>query len=200
MSATGANQPSHIPLPISIRNADMRDLTTIAELLTDAFHGNRGLYSWLHPVLKLGIYEDLRHRLVATTAHYACLVATNNSSLAGEDLVGTVEVSVRSLWNPLGLSVFFLELQYPKSYVYVSNLAVDLDYRRQGIAKKLLQTCEAKAIQWGFQDIYLHVLDNNREARQLYLNLGYQFKRKESSWSWLWFPQPNRLLLHKSLQ
>ncbi|PSB03416.1 GNAT family N-acetyltransferase [Merismopedia glauca CCAP 1448/3] len=174
-----------------IRAAEIEDSITIAEILADGFHSNMGLYNWLYPVVRLGIYEDVKNRLISPTYRYICLVATNTNSLGGEYLLGTVEIAVKS---PL-----FWEAEPHKPYVYISNLAVDRDYRRQGIAKKLLEVCEAKACQWGFREIYLHVLDNNQEARQLYLNLGYRLKQAESSWSWLWFKQPNRLLLCKSL-
>jgi GNAT superfamily N-acetyltransferase len=176
---------------IYIRNAQLEDSITIAEILADGFHSHMGFYNWFYPVVRLGIYEDVRHRLVAPASQYLCLVATETDSWGGEALLGTVEMAVRS---PL-----FWEGINSKPYPYISNLAVDKEYRRQGVAKKLLKVCEAKAYQWGYKEIYLHVLDSNREARQLYLNLGYQFRQAESSWSWLWFKPPNRLLLCKSL-
>jgi ribosomal protein S18 acetylase RimI-like enzyme len=198
MSATGTNPDRDYILPpsdrlerISIRTADIEDSITIAEILADGFHSNMGLYNWLYPVVRLGIYEDVKNRLLSKTSRYLCLVASNSNSLGEECVLGTVEVAVRS---PL-----FWEIGHHKPYVYISNLAVDRDYRRQGIGKKLLEVCEVKASEWGFPEIYLHVLDNNREARQLYLSLGYQLRQAESSWSWLWFKQPNRLLLCKSL-
>jgi ribosomal protein S18 acetylase RimI-like enzyme len=197
MSGTDLNPNHDYSLPASdrlpgirIRAAAIEDSITIAEILADGFHSNMGLYDWLFPVIRLGIYEDVKNRLLSKSSRYTCLVATNSNSLGGECLLGTVEVAVRS---PL-----FWEAGHHKPYVYISNLAVDPDYRRQGIAKKLLEVCEAKAHHWGFPEIYLHVLDNNRAARQLYLNLGYQLRRAESNWSWLWFKQPNRLLLCKS--
>lgn len=89
--------------------------------------------------------------------------------------------------------------KYPRKYLYISNLAVSPVYRRQGIARKLLLSCEPLALQWGYQEIYLHVLDDNEHAKQLYLKLNYNIDRVEAHRNrWLW-PRPKCLLLRKSL-
>jgi ribosomal protein S18 acetylase RimI-like enzyme len=59
--------------------------------------------------------------------------------------------------------------------------------------------CEQTALDWGFPDIYLHVLENNHQARQLYLKTGYQLRQIEPSYgAWL-LGRPKRLLLQKHL-
>ncbi|MFB2924233.1 MULTISPECIES: GNAT family N-acetyltransferase [Aerosakkonema] len=177
-----------------IRAAKARDLTALAEILADSFHSRVGIGGWIYPLLRLGIYEDLRTRLQSTSPRYICLVAVEPVTTRPTDcdyLAGTVEMALRSThpWLPIGLP------QYP----YVSNLAVRTECRRQGAAQQLLLTCERIALGWGFHDIYLHVLENNHQARRLYFKLGYRLHQVDSSWSSLLLGRPRRLLLHKRL-
>ena len=176
-----------------IRAVNSGDLTNLADLLADSFYPQSGRVSWAYPLMRLGIYEDLRSRLRSTSPNYICLVAIASvSTPAGcqEELVGTVEMALR---HPL-----FWQHR-PNQYPYISNLAVRKSYRRQGVAQQLLLMCERTAIKWGFQDLYLHVLDNNYKARQLYLNRGYQLQQVESTWGSKLLKQPQRLFLHKHL-
>ena len=145
----------------------------------------------LFPVLRMGMYEDLRYRLRSSLASdYACLVAVVTSQNGEPELVGTVEITFRST------SLFsFHSLPYP----YLSNLAVHLKARRQGVAQKLLDSCETVAINSGFQELYLHVLADNHQARQLYLKAGYQTKQTDAFWQCWLLRQPQKLLMHKRL-
>ena len=186
---------------------------------------------WLYPVLRLGIYEDLKNRLRSGSEHYICLVVEmrclvspttafilspsttlrinsaegiriNSVEPSMEDgthkyrsnrdecLVGTVEMALRSRlpWE-------IPSLDYP----YLSNLAVHPEYRRLGVAQELLSNCEKTAREWGFDEIYLHVLENNHAARQLYYQAGYRLEQVDGHWSnWL-LGQPRRMFLRKQL-
>jgi Acetyltransferases len=177
---------------ITIRTAQVSDLTTLAEILADSFHPQTGIMRWAYPMVRLGIYEDLRNRLRSTSPHYVCLVAIAAvSTVAGsrEELAGTVEIALRPpSWQPRSS-------QYP----YISNLAVKKSCRRQGVARQLLLACERTSLEWGFQDLYLHVLENNHQARQLYLKTGYQLRQVEPSYSAWLLGRPKRLFLHKHL-
>lgn len=173
--------------------ARSQDLDRLAEVLTDSFHPRQGTNRWTYPLLKFGIYEDIKARLRAHASRYACLVAvvpvvTHN----GEDseIAGTVELTLRST------SWYFGAPQYP----YISNLAVSTEYRRRGIAKQLLYQCEATAAKWGFRKLYLHVLDNNQQARNLYQSSGYVIQRIETTYgAWL-FRRPRKMLLSKAIK
>lgn len=177
----------------TVRTAQVQDLTTLAEILTDSFHPRTGLMRWAYPMLKLGIYEDLRNRLRSNSPHYVCLVAVADGSTvtdSGDVLAGTVEIALRS-----GPSWQSHTIQYP----YISNLAVRKSCRRRGVAKQLLLACERTSLEWGFQDLYLHVLENNQQARQLYLKAGYELREVEPNYgAWL-FGHPKRLFLQKKL-
>lgn len=176
-----------------VRAAQPKDLKTMAEILTDSFHPPQGMLGWLNPVLKLGIYEDLRSRLQANSTQYLCLVASvplGDRLDLQEDIVGTVEISIRShfAWSIPNVT-----------YAYVSNLAVKDNYRRQGIARKLLLSCEQAAVKWGFKHISLHVLEDNHQARQLYFSSGYQLQQIEYTLGEWLFNRSRRLLLNKEI-
>jgi ribosomal protein S18 acetylase RimI-like enzyme len=199
--------------PISIRDVQQQDLVSLAEVLAHSFHSQEGLLGMLYPLLRMGIYEDLRSRLRNKAHRYACLVAvqvlqpqtaTQLYQLAAVPGVGalfeipargrpigTVELTVRTsqLWQP----------QLGKGYLYLSNLAVQEDCRKQGVAQKLLQACEEKALEWGFENIYLHVLENNHSARRLYRKAGYQLHEVEAGLGHWLLGQPKQLFLRKVL-
>jgi ribosomal protein S18 acetylase RimI-like enzyme len=181
---------------ILVRSVRHQDLQSIADILVSSFHSPEGALGWLYPLLRLGIYEDLRTRLYSRTQHHACLVAVlrhTDPALAMENLdrpMGTVELSVRNR-SPIPFS----QSRYP----YLSNLAVLAECRRQGVALQLLHTCERIALDWGFQEIYLHVLENNHQARRLYWKAGYRLKAININPLGFVFGRPRQLLLCKRL-
>ncbi len=179
--------------PLVIRAAMAKDIKPLAQVLTDSFHSSQGLIAWIAPVLKLGIYEDLRTRINNPSSNYLCLVATVANKVSNRDeVVGTVELSLRSSFSWLGQSC-------DQNYPYISNLAVAPAYRRKGVARKLLLCCEQTAITWGFNRIALHVLENNYQAQELYYNHGYQLHRLESMFVDCLFNRPRRLFLNKHI-
>ncbi|MFB2934416.1 GNAT family N-acetyltransferase [Aerosakkonemataceae cyanobacterium BLCC-F154] len=184
--------------PLQIRAAKPEDLSYLADILANSFHSRGGIGGWLYPLFRLGIYEDLRHRLQSSSPRYVCLVGIYKDSrledsqeMRRDYLVGTVEMSLRSPspWQ------FYNSSGYP----YLSNLAVQSEYRRQGVARQLLLACEQTALNWGYQDLYLHVLENNYKARGLYSQLGYRLHQVDSNWACLLLGKPRQLLLHKRL-
>lgn len=179
-----------------IRAAQVEDATGLTEVLADSFHSQEGVFGWAYPFLKLGIYEDLRNRLRSTTPNHICLVAVKCDAQAAitdstsSGLVAVIELSPRSN------HAFSRDRT---RCLYISNLAVRSTYRRRGVAQQLLLKCEQIALSWGFQDLYLHVLENNYQARQLYDKLGYQLEQIDFSWSGLLLRRPRQILLHKRL-
>ena len=203
---------------ITIRSAHQQDVGSLADLLASSFHRSEGWLGWLYPLLRAGIYEDLHHRLRQPAKHYACLAAIDRSSPGpplprrssqpsqsspcwlrshtrpsthGVPLVGTVEISTKSQ--------FLLGWGEP-AYLYVSNLAIQETYRRQGIATALLRECDDLAQSWGFQSIYLHVLEDNQAARQLYRAAGYQVEAVLGDWLSQFLGRSRRLLMRKVIR
>ena len=57
----------------------------------------------------------------------------------------------------------------------MSNLAVGRDFRRKGIAEKLVNEAERMVrCEWGYSDCYLYVEERNKAAVRLYQKLGYK--------------------------
>jgi len=170
---------------ITIRPALIKDLNGIVEVLITSFYPTKGLFFWLYPLYRLGIYEDLRNRIQGNRPYYLCLVAT----LSDDTVVATVEIALRPAH-----AFDIIGAKYP----YISNLAVKQAYRRRGIAGKLLTRCEHIAWEWGYRKLGLHVLADNYQARQLYLSRGYQVDKVDLNIEdWL-FNRPKRLLMVKS--
>ncbi|MBF2078726.1 MAG: GNAT family N-acetyltransferase [Synechococcales cyanobacterium T60_A2020_003] len=192
-----SDRPSDM-FPFLIRTARPHDLRDLSDLLADSFYKPDGQASWLFPLFRLGIYEDLRHRFHEQAPHYACLAAVDYSTrlnlqatLGISDIVvGTIELSAKTpkFWN-----------MRTEPYLYISNLAVRPTHRRQGIALKMLTACEQIALDWGFSEIYLHVLETNKDARKLYKKAGYQAESIDTGIGSILFGKPRQLFLRKTL-
>jgi ribosomal protein S18 acetylase RimI-like enzyme len=200
-------------IPFLIRTVRQQDLAMLAEVLASSFHGQEGWMRWVYPLLKAGIQEDLRSRLLTRGPHYACLAAVQPSATPSrttpaevgrspqaalslvthrdEVILGSVEVALKtpSLLQP-----------WLSKYIYISNLAVKADCRRRGVAQQLLHTCERVALDWGFTDLYLHVLENNHNARRLYEKVGYRLQRIDVNPLSLMLGHPRQLFLRKQLK
>ena len=175
----------------NVRPAVLADLHEVAEVLAKSFYPPLGWQRWFYPLFRFSIYEDLKQRLQGGHEHYRCLTAiAPDRHTRQPTVVGTVEVAYRqpTLWT-------FNRSQW----VYLSNLAVGQGYRRQGVARRLLQAAERLSLDWGFQELSLHVMANNNQARQLYQTMGYQIHRMEPTLFSLLNFQSSRLLLKKNV-
>lgn len=186
-----SQKPSQIgmgKLSVIIRMAQTSDIKELTEILSRSFHISQEYFSWLQPLFRWEIYGDLHTRFRFYSPYYCCLVAMISSGTSNdtqESVVGTVEINLGSRLHSQSL--------------YISNLAVSHSYRRQGVAKHLLQKCEQVALEWGHRSLSLHVLEDNYPAKQLYLNNGYQLQETEFTWqSWL-FKTPRQLFFKKQL-
>ncbi|MEL4895161.1 GNAT family N-acetyltransferase [Crocosphaera sp. Alani8] len=173
---------------LNIREAKLKDIKALTEVLTLSFHPPGGWLSFIQPILKLGVYEDLRLRLRGTTPYYCCLVAVEIIKTPDETkkkVIGTIELSLKS--------------GFDNGYLYISNLAVLESHRRKGIAKQLLRQCEEIASKWGYSTLNLHVLEDNYAAKKLYLSNGYQIGETQVFWpNWRWF-RSQKLFLTKKI-
>lgn len=59
-------------------------------------------------------------------------------------------------------------------FMYLSDLKVNRAYRKQGIARKLIQECRKEAVKRKYKGIYTVAQDNNLIACQFYLNEGFE--------------------------
>jgi len=179
---------------VLVRAVQFKELIKVADILTESFHSQGGINFWLNPLFRLGIYEDLRTRMQSISPHYICLVAIASNPLnlpvSDRPIIGTVEMGSKSPSVGQNLA---------SRCLYLSNLAVSPPYRRQGVAAQLLHRCEEIALEWGFNELFLHVLENNQAAKQLYFHHGYRLQYIEPYWMSWFFWRPRRMLLHKHI-
>eukprot|EP01041_Mallomonas_annulata_P003647 gene3647-7274_t len=72
---------------------------------------------------------------------------------------------------------------YPK----IANVAVSSKARRKGVGSRLLQSCYLKAQQWGYQEVYLLVDEDNTLAMDFYINAGFEVVGIDNkSWRYEW--------------
>lgn len=86
-----------------------------------------------------------------------------------DNIVGTAEISFHEFSRTL------LGYSRPKdSVLYVTEVAVDLEQRRKGIARLMMEAIDALAKIRDVETIYLHVDVTNSGAVRLYENAGYR--------------------------
>lgn len=183
---------------MEIRAVREEEIHCVADIITRSFHFDRGWMAWFTPLFKLGIAEDLRHRLRANVPsanpnklqQQVCSIAVYTER-DDPQVIGTIEVGVRTAHN--------YRQPTPHRYVYISNLAVSREFRRRGIAQELLENCEQLTRSWGYSELHLHVMGNNERGRNLYQKLGYEIVSIEFVWSILPWHRPERLFLCKQL-
>jgi ribosomal protein S18 acetylase RimI-like enzyme len=67
-------------------------------------------------------------------------------------------------------------------YYLIANVAVNPDYRRRGIARKLTIQAMEHARKRGAPRAWLHVRENNDVAINLYRSLGFQEQARRTTW------------------
>jgi ribosomal protein S18 acetylase RimI-like enzyme len=103
------------------------------------------------------------------------------------------DVLARGLWKTLTRNLGFPRalwattlLSYPRysstsSEAYIERLVVSPDFRRQGIARRLLSAAEHLARDAGKTSVGLHVSGNNLVALRLYEGEGYEEVSRQRS-------------------
>ena len=181
---------------ILIRPVREDEINSVADIITRSFHFDQGWRGWFTPLFRLGIAEDLRHRVRSSANNtyrdkpqsQVCSVAAYTQQ-GQTSIAGTVEIGLRTSY----------ERSRQHRYVYISNLAVSSSFRRRGVALELLTDCEQITKTWGYTELYLHVMADNPGGRNLYQRLGYETVSTEFLWSIIPWHRPERLFLRKQL-
>ena len=107
-----------------------------------------------------------------------CLVAVEpkrsmlmspSGSIKRDPVVGTAEVSFHE-FEGTGLG----QARQPDKVLYVTEVAVNKQYRRKGVAKLMMRAIDKIARIRKIETIYLHVDVKNKAALRLYENAGFQ--------------------------
>lgn len=171
----------------NVRFAKPNDLQEVVNLRVDVFYPElRKIRSFNHKIL-----DKLKQRRERGAQ---CLVVEDSG-----DIVGTIEFS------PSDFEGTSMEHVGYDRKLYLMDLAVRPDLRRQGVATALLKEVEAYALENDYRDIYLHVEVGNESARNLYIRNGFievlpltwaiQFTEKRLHKSWVQY-----LLLYKAIE
>lgn len=134
-----------------------------------------------------------------------CLVAVDQNSVKDTLFCSSEELKIGSIHGASPLKkgyvtgiltvdtmAYFLPRKGPfrqrRSWIaYISNVAVREQFRRKGIAKKLVAKAEAQAKGWGCRAIALHCDLDNPIAKKLYESLGFKCIKVPEGATW---PQP----------
>ena len=163
ISAVGASSTSEEdiqqptkPKKFYIRDANFNDLSTASVILVDSFHQPSMLkpYHLIRELDRLQSnfpYGDKKHSM------YVAYAEKDGSVL------GFCDVDARPS-----------KLPNAPPRPYLSDLAVDVRWRRRGIARALISACERKAMEFGYRVLYLRVKYYNHAAVLMYAGMGYE--------------------------
>ena len=188
----------------TIRHASSRDVGHVADILTESFYRSsdrkvnlllRCFTDLVYPLLRYGIMLDLSSRVGEKLPCYACLIATHPANKS--QAIASLEIGLR--YVPVNPHHIFWLGREMEQYPYIFNLAVHPQWRRRGVAKQLLLAAAQTVKQWGFASLYMHVLEDNQPARNLYDCLGYRLHSQEGHVNYWLLGRPRRFLLQKNL-
>lgn len=91
------------------------------------------------------------------------------------------EVFVNAAREAFGIDYSNMDDETEAGELYVDSLAVDEEYRHQGIATKLLNATRRKASMLHIPHLGLLVDKENPKAEQLYMHVGFKYKN-DSAW------------------
>lgn len=182
---------------------EKNEMKKVAQIQAQAFHVpafffDDFFFHFFQADVLSGLYYRLRN---SPPDRYACLVAEPAKEGDGtlmkpqkryQQLVGVVDVTV------LRDNDVLRHLQGADEYLYVSGIAVAHNFRRQKVATVLLKACEVISVLWGYEYLVLRAYEDDRGARALYTNAGYQLVSGDPSWVTL-FGRKRRVLMIKRL-
>lgn len=149
------------PVSFGIRRAKYGELGKVADLVVHSFYPEKS--ALVRPYLYLSELQRLQSNFPYSDAHHHFFIAYDREQPTV--VVGFVDVDGRPS-----------TLQNAPPRPYLSDLAVQPNYRRQGIAKALIQQCETIVSNdvMKHNQLYLRVERDNHAAIHMYQSLGYQ--------------------------
>lgn len=175
-SVDGSNDVS-----LELRQAKPEELVSVAEIRRVAFTPEETFSQHLtEEKRQQDIYYAILERLKRPGT--CCLVVVKRMENRNEQFVekarevqdeqvvlGTCDVSIHDAESGLRVQV-----SNYKRVIYVSSMAVRPEYRRKGVAKRLLNGVLEIAKLEKIDDIFLHVDETNAPAVRLYYSFGFQ--------------------------
>lgn len=111
-------------------------------------------------------FKEFRGRYAGVTRGESELIVCQ---LPAGDIIGCAGIETTAI--PEGS----LKAKAGPRYPLMSNVAVSREYRRKGIAEKLVKEAERiSRKEWGYNQVFLYVEERNVPAVRLYQKLGYR--------------------------
>ena len=145
-----------------VRKAKYMELGYVVDILIDAFYNPSDIIE-IRPYLYLSELSRLKGNFPYNEDEHMFFVACTLDDKNNEKIIGFVDVNISKPRK---------ESDAPRPYL--SDLAVHLEYRRQGVAKSLIRQCEQQSIAWGRTHLYLRVDEKNDGALLMYSSLDYK--------------------------
>eukprot|EP01084_Bolivina_argentea_P291160 500384_1 len=83
----------------------------------------------------------------------------------------------------IGFIIYKLYKYKRTKYIELFWLGVDVEHRKRGIGKRLIQTMiEESNKEWAIKQFKLNVLSNNRKAMKFYENIGFVRKERKNNY------------------
>mmetsp|Transcript_10724 Transcript_10724/g.23755 ORF Transcript_10724/g.23755 Transcript_10724/m.23755 type:complete len:278 (+) Transcript_10724:71-904(+) len=168
-----------------IREAEYSDLSQAADLMTDGFYPELRRNPIMRPIRYLLELDRLQGNFpYEEDGRHFYLIAyeeeegdtTTETKDGNRKVVGFCDIDGRipkAGSNNTGfLSSFVKRVRRPQPYF--SDLIVNPDNRRQGIASALMTEAERRAKSMGFDELYLGVRSTNDLALRMYSKIGYE--------------------------
>ena len=152
----------------NIRKATIADYDALCELFDEADRLHRNNLPDIFQKPKGPVREKDYYREIITDENIALFVAEMDKTI-----IDYIHAIVR---DTLAVPVFV-----PRRYVIIDNIAVQSDFQKYGIGKRLMTTIHEWAISNGATTIELNVYEFNKGAIAFYKKLGYEtFSRRMS--------------------
>lgn len=163
---------------IRIRNADYAELNAVSDIVLQSFY-ERNIHKgpWKR-VYKLAELNRLQQNFpYQDTDLHQMLVAIDDES---HKVVGFVDVDARPCKTKIKL---------PRPYL--SDLCVDPDFRRRGIANRLVRACEQFTQDIPRTELWIRVKEDNAAAVEMYKSMNYMIEGNDEK-------EPEIIVLHKN--
>ncbi|MGQ9547840.1 MAG: GNAT family N-acetyltransferase [Roseiflexus sp.] len=195
LTISRASKP--IPIPLQIRAARMDDIYPILRLHCEAFadkfgaaFGVRGTARGIEAMAEAWRCQGrsaLRGMFVAESDGLVVgTISLRTWDMAG-DAGSAAELAfhqVLGVWGAMRsiVALSLLDHTIERGEGYITDVAVLARYRRNGIARALLDHVEQEARQRGKKFLGLYVSASNMPARRLYADVGFVDYRTRRSW------------------
>mmetsp|Transcript_17970 Transcript_17970/g.27357 ORF Transcript_17970/g.27357 Transcript_17970/m.27357 type:complete len:263 (+) Transcript_17970:128-916(+) len=169
----GTTSTSQFQNEYTIREALYSELQVIASLVTAGFHPELDSNPILRPIRVLLELDRLQNNFPYPGdenrhLYLVCEAKKDKKVVAFCDIDARIPAKKKE--NPFLPFASIVNRPHP----YFSDLTVDPNYRRKGIASSLVEEGERLAKEMNCQEMYLGVASTNTVALDLYSNMGYE--------------------------